>query len=276
MKSLKLWAAANNAYFLGVGLCLLMFAVYFGVPPVGTLITALMDGLNAAFPSDIDNYVYSPAYFTPNVLNTAAVKAVLLALVAMAQTVPVLTRGLDLVGRHDVHHDQLHCLDGCHRRRRSMSAMGVFIVLCAGAAAGFLNGAIVVYGRLQPIIVTLATGAVYYGIALSIRPIPGGSVDPTLADFVTGLLWGKVPTVLVLLLCVVLFIWIPFRRSVLGRGCYATGSAEGAAYLSGVAIANSKLAAYTLSGVFCAIAGLYRPSTPMPARPARRAPAPTR
>ena len=39
----------------GVGLCLLMFAVYFGVPPVGTLITALMDGLNAAFPSDIDN-----------------------------------------------------------------------------------------------------------------------------------------------------------------------------------------------------------------------------
>ena len=126
------------------------------------------------------------------------------------------------------------------------------------------------YGRLQPIIVTLATGAMYYGIALSIRPIPGGSVDPTLADFVTGVVAGKVPTVLVLLLCVVLFIWIPFRRSVLGRGCYATGSAEGAAYFSGVAIANSKLAAYTLSGCSRAIAGLVQTSTPMPARPVRR------
>jgi hypothetical protein len=84
VKSLKLWAAANNAYFLGVGLCLLMFAVYFGVPPVGTLITALMDGLNAAFPSDIETYVYSPAYFTPNVLNTAAVKVVFLGLLLPA------------------------------------------------------------------------------------------------------------------------------------------------------------------------------------------------
>jgi ribose transport system permease protein len=257
VKSLKLWAAANNAYFLGVGLCLLMFAIYFGVPPVGTLLTALMNGLNAAFPSDIETYVYSPSYFTPNVLNTAAVKAVLLALVAMAQTVPVLTRGLDLsVGTMFI---MTNCLASTLVIGTPFDVgMGVFIVLCAGAAAGFLNGAIVVFGRLQPIIVTLATGAVYYGIALWIRPIPGGGVDPTLADFVTGLLWGKVPTVLILLLLVVLFIWIPFRRSVLGRGCYATGSAEGAAYLSGVAIANSKLAAYTLSGVFCAIAGLVQ------------------
>ena len=40
-----------------------------------------------------------------------------------------------------------------------------------------LNGSIVVYGRLQPIITTLATGAIYYGIALCLRPVPGGDVD---------------------------------------------------------------------------------------------------
>jgi ribose transport system permease protein len=55
---------------------------------------------------------------------------------------------------------------------------------------------------------------------------------------------------------VVLVIWLPFRSSVLGRGCYAAGSAEGAAYMSGVQIGRSKLAAYTLASLLSAIAGL--------------------
>lgn len=257
MRSLKLWAAANNAYFLGVGLCLLAFAVYFGLPPIGALLSAMMDGLNALFPADLPLFTYSPLPFTPNVLNTAAPKAVLLALVAMAQTLPVLTRGLDLsVGAIFV---MTNCIASVVIVGTPVDlAIGVLIVLFCGTLAGLLNGLVVVFGRLQPIIVTLATGAIYLGIALGIRPIPGGGVDKELSSFMTGLLWGQVPMVLVLLLFVVLFIWIPFRRSVIGRGCYATGSAEGAAFLSGVEIANSKLAAYALSGLFCAIAGLVQ------------------
>jgi ribose transport system permease protein len=65
-----------------------------------------------------------------------------------------------------------------------------------------------------------------------------------------------VPTSLLLLLAVVLLVWLPFRRSVIGRGCYAAGSAEGAAYMSGVNIGRSKLAAYTLAGLLAGIAGL--------------------
>jgi ribose transport system permease protein len=100
----------------------------------------------------------------------------------------------------------------------------VILVLGVGALAGFVNGCIVVYGRLQPIITTLATGAVYYGIALWIRPIPGGDVQEDLADFMTYTVFEVVPTSLVLLLVVVLVVWLPFRSSVLGRGCYAAGS----------------------------------------------------
>ena len=43
--------------------------------------------------------------------------------------------------------------------------------------------------------------------------------------------------VLVILLGVALLVWIPFRRSVTGRTVYAIGSAEGAAYMSGLPIA---------------------------------------
>ena len=56
---------------------------------------------------------------------------------------------------------------------------------------------------------------------------------------------------------VVLLVWVPFRGSVTGRGVYAVGSSEGAAYMSGLNIDRSKLAAFTLAGFFAGIGGLY-------------------
>ena len=115
-----------------------------------------------------------------------------------------------------------------------MTTLGVIGVLLAGTACGALNGVIVVYGRLQPIIVTIATGAVFFRLALILRPQPGGSVNPDLADLMTRSTYW-VPSSLIILLAVVLFIWIPYRRSVIGRAAYAIGSSEQAAYMSGVA-----------------------------------------
>ncbi|HIC79527.1 MAG TPA: ABC transporter permease [Kiloniellaceae bacterium] len=196
-----------------------------------------------------------PAGLTVPVVTTAANKAVLLALVAMAQTLPVLTGGLDLsVGMVFI---MTNCLASSMVSGDPLQiAIGTAVVLLAGALAGLVNGVIVVYGRLQPIITTLATGAVYYGIALLLRPVPGGDVDEDLADFMTYTVFEVVPTSLVVLLAAVLIIWLPFRNSVVGRGCYAVGSAEGAAYMTGVAIGRSKLAAYTLAGLLAGLAGL--------------------
>jgi ribose transport system permease protein len=228
MREVRLWLAQNYGPVLAVAVFVLMFGIYIGNHSAG---------------------------LTVPVVTTAANKGVLLALVAMAQTLPILTGGLDLsVG-------MVFILANCVASTVVVgspleAALGVVLVLGVGALAGFVNGCIVVYGRLQPIITTLATGAVYYGIALWIRPIPGGDVQEDLADFMTYTVFEVVPTSLLLLLVVVLVIWLPFRSSVLGRGCYAAGSAEGAAYMSGVQIGRSKLAAYTLASLLSAIAGL--------------------
>jgi ribose transport system permease protein len=191
---------------------------------------------------------------TASIINTAANKGALLALVAMAQTIPVLTGGLDLsVG-------MVFMLTNCLAATivvgdPLMTALGILGVLATGMACGALNGLIVVYGRLQPIIVTLATGAIYFGVALALRPEPGGSVNFELADLMTRSFY-KVPSTVILLAAVVLFIWIPYRRSVLGRAAYAIGSSEQAAYMSGVPIAKAKILAYVLAGLLSAIAGL--------------------
>ena len=219
----------------------------------GTLLAAVIFVL--MFTLYVTNH---PAGFTPNVVQTAANKGVLLALVAIAQTFVVLTAGIDLsVG-------MIFILTNCVASYLVVGGLvsttgGILAVLLTGIVCGAINGAIVIFGRLQPIVTTIATGAVYYGIALWLRPNPGSTDDfnGDLADALTGKVFGVVPAGLVFLLGIIVVIWIPFRRSVLGRAVYATGSSEVAAYMSGVPILRAKMLAYVLSGLLASVGGLF-------------------
>jgi ribose transport system permease protein len=217
----------------------------------GTLLAFL--GFVAMFAIYAANH---PAGFSANVATTAANKGTLLAILAMAQTLVVLTSGIDLsVGMVMV---LANCLASTIVVGTPlMTALGVLGVLAAGAACGALNGLIVIVGRLQPIVTTIATGSVYYGIALALRRVPGGDDNASLADLVTGQWAGGVPASLVLLLALVALVWMPLRRSVPGRAWYAVGSSELAAYMSGVPIQRAKLLAYTMSGLLASVAGLF-------------------
>jgi ribose transport system permease protein len=227
----RYWFAEQKGTLLALGLLILMFAIY------------------------VSNH---PAGFDADVVQTAANKGVLLALVAMAQTLVVLTAGIDLsVG-------MIFTLTNCLASyivvgSIEMTVLGVIGTLLTGLVCGAINGIIVIYGRLQPIVTTIATGAIYYGIALWLRPNPGSddAFNSDLADALTGQLIGGIPASLAVLLLVVLVVWVPFSRSAIGRAAYATGSSEIAAFMSGVPIRRAKFLAYTLSGLLSSLGGLY-------------------
>jgi ribose transport system permease protein len=211
----------------------------------------------AAFVAMFALYVANhPAGLNANVAQTAANKGTILAIVAMAQTLVVLTSGIDLsAGMIMV---LANCLASHIVVGTALSAtLGVLAVLAVGALCGAINAMIVIFGRLQPIVTTIATGAIYYGAALALRPVPGGDVNAVLADAVTGQIGGVFPASLLLLLALVVLVWWPFRRSVVGRAVYAVGSSEVAAYMSGVPIRRAKFVAYTLSGLLASMAGLF-------------------
>lgn len=229
MTDWRYWLEDNRGALMAVALFIVMFAIYTGNHPAG---------------------------FNANVVQTASNKGVLLAFVAMAQALVVLTAGIDLsVG-------MILILSNCLASAivvggGGATALGVMAVLLTGLACGALNGLVVIYGRLQPIVTTIATGAMFYGIALFIRPFPGGSVNETLADALTSKLFGFLPASIVALFLVVLLIWMPYSRTVYGRAAYAAGSAEHAAYMSGMPIRRAKFLAYALSGLLSAIGGLF-------------------
>ncbi|MBO3761711.1 ABC transporter permease [Ciceribacter sp. L1K23] len=219
--------------------------------------------------------ILHPRGFSSAVLVQNANETVAIAFLAMAQTVPVLMGGLDLsVGA-------VMTLTSCIASELVNGSpaeilWGILVTLLAGTAFGLMNGIVIVYGRLQPIIVTLATGAIAIGLALFIRPKPGGEIDGDLNWAFTNSLWDLVdtyqlfdpdaawfspfawiPTPLILVLLVAFAIWMPFRKSVTGRTVYAIGSAEGAAYMSGLPVNRAKIAAFALAGFLSACGGLY-------------------
>lgn len=183
-------------------------------------------------------------------------QGVALALVAIGQTLVVLTSGIDIsIGA-------IMALCNCVaselvRGSPAQVAFGVVTVLLVGTLCGVVNGVIIVYARIQPIVATLATGTIYAGVALLVRPTPGGEVDAGLSDAMTGTLGDLIPTSLVALALVVLLVWEPLRRTLTGRTMFALGSAEQAAFMSGLAVDRAKIVAYAMAGLFAAMAGLF-------------------
>ena len=195
-----------------------------------------------------------PAGFSANVVQTAANKGVLLAFVAMAQTLLVVHRRHRPVGRHDLHPDQLRRLgdrrrlaadDGArHHRRAGGRASSAARSTARSSSSAACSRSSRRSRRARSISASrCGCGRSRGGDAFNSRsrrradrPAARSACRPAL----------------VALLAVVLLIWVPFRRSVVGRDAYAVGSAEAAAYMSGVPIRRAKFVAYTLAGLLAA------------------------
>ncbi len=231
----------------------------------------LGQGLMAAILLIVAYGIYAnlhPSGFSTNTITTNSNQGGALAFAAIGQSIVLLSGGIDLsIGAIMVLVRSVasHVLNGSPIE----IALGLGLCLAAGTAAGAINGLIVVYGRIQPVIATLATGAVYSGAALALRPQPGGDVDFVLADYLTYQIdiWlpsfladtflGNIPSVVMCIAIVILVVWAPVRFGMLGRAIIAVGSNRNSAEISGIAVKRTIILAYSLSGLFAAFGGIF-------------------
>lgn len=129
----------------------------------------------------------------------------------------------------------------------------IAVILLIGlidACVGFVIG----HFKLPTIVVTLATSFVFEGMALGILPTPGGYISPNIASFLTGRIG---PISVALCVCVVfVVIWCLIRRSSVGLLIYAVGQNRNAAFSSGLNATWGYVAAFFISGILAALAGL--------------------
>ncbi|MEZ4861281.1 MAG: ABC transporter permease [Caldilineaceae bacterium] len=208
------------------------------------------------FGSQIDNY-YSGRTF-----NRVATSAAILVVVAVGQTLVVLTRNIDLsvgsivgftayfVGTQLAAHNELAPL------------WVVLLAVGVGAAMGLVNGLIVAYGRVPAIITTLGTLAIYRTFLVEYsdaKTVTTNSLPAWLLDLPRVNLFaiGEIDMRLVFgiaLAVVFLFQWalayLPY-----GRRLYALGSNPEAARFAGLPAERTLMTAYVLCGALCGLAG---------------------
>ncbi len=147
--------------------------------------------------------------------------------------------------------------------------VAVPLCLLAGAACGAASGGFVSRWQVQPFIATLAMMVFARGLA---KYVSGGQKISRGVQTEDGFEYLDLPRVfellnlkvlgenvavvtIIFILCIVLS-WLILARLRVGRYLYAIGGNEDASQLSGVPVAATKLFAYTMSGVFAAVAGI--------------------
>jgi ribose transport system permease protein len=178
-----------------------------------------------------------------------------IALLSMGQALIIIGGGINLaIGAEAV---LINCLSAKYMLDTSFSKslMFAFVFIIVGVLIGALTGWIISVSGIADIVVTLATSFLLVGVAMYVMPQPGGGINQSLADLISG----KVPNFIPPLICLILpilLIWIPLYRSKLGISMYAIGSNKEAAFLSGVNVNLTRIKLYAFGGLFAALSGL--------------------
>jgi rhamnose transport system permease protein len=130
------------------------------------------------------------------------------------------------------------------------------LAVAAGGVAGLVNGLVITRFGVPPLIATLATLALYRGLAEGIsesRSVRG--YPEWFYELGQGEVWG-VPTQVWVLLAATFVAAVVLARTTFGRSAYAVGANEIAARFSGIAVDRTKLAIYTASGLAAGLAAV--------------------
>jgi simple sugar transport system permease protein len=144
---------------------------------------------------------------------------------------------------------------------------GVLAVLlvtpCVALALGAINGTLIVAGRLQPFIATLAMmvsalglGRLTAGQDQAVIAVYTGTNATPAFEMLRSMVWGILPMPSVFFLSVILIFGAVLHFTTFGRYIYAIGGNPEAAKLSGIKVAQVQLAAYMISGLLAGLAGV--------------------
>ncbi|MEV4875209.1 ABC transporter permease/substrate-binding protein [Streptomyces cyaneofuscatus] len=201
---------------------------------------------------------------TQNLLNVG-VQAAVTAILAFGVTFVIVSAGIDLsVG-------SVAALSATVLAWSATSAgvpvvLAVILAIVTGIACGFVNGALISYGKLPPFIATLAMLSIARGLSLVISqgsPIAFPDSVSRLGDTLGG--WLPVPVLVMIAMGLITALIL--GRTFIGRSMYAIGGNEEAARLSGLRVKRQKIVIYALSGLFAAVAGIVLASRLVSAQP---------
>ncbi len=204
----------------------------------------------------------SENFFKVSTLSTILQQIAIVGILGIAQSLVVLTAGIDLsVGAIAVFSSVL--MGQITFRYGVPAPLSIAIGLGLGTAMGFVNGWLVAKVRLPPFIVTLGTWQILlasnfiFSANETIRSKEIEAQAPALQFWGNSVEPGGVKVLYAVFLLIALVVLMAYvlRHTAWGRHVYATGDDPVAAELAGVPTQKMLIQVYALAGLFCALAG---------------------
>ena len=127
----------------------------------------------------------------------------------------------------------------------------LLVAIGCGLIAGLVNGLLIAYTRIPPFIATLGMMVTARGIA---KWWSKGQPISFPTDSFAAIGKGLMPVVIFISLAILFQLILTYTKY--GKHCYAIGSNEDAARMSGIKIANHKVLVYAIAGILAAIAAV--------------------
>lgn len=197
----------------------------------------------------------SPSFRTLQNVTNVLNQMVAIGFVALGQTFPVLTTGIDLSVGSLVSMTTAIAATVMIAGGWSVP-LGLLLCLAAGCLVGLANGILITAVGIPPLIATLGTMGLVKGLTLIILPYPGGYVPSQFTRIILTNVGGVVPLGFVYLVASTLLLALFLRNGRTGRRIYAVGGHEVKAQIAGINVNLIKIQTYLLSSGFATLGGL--------------------
>ncbi|MFI5842446.1 ABC transporter permease [Catenuloplanes sp. NPDC051500] len=190
---------------------------------------------------------------TDILLNTA-----ILAVLASGMAVVVITRHIDLSVGSVLGLSAFTVATVMQNNQDLPVVAALALGLLIGAVAGVVNGALVHFGNVPALVVTLGTMYAYRGLTYSWaggQQVTADEVPRHFLRFANSDVLG-VPWLVIIALVVIAGVGLMMRNYRIGRELYAMGSSPQAAALAGIAVARNTLVAFVISGALAGLGGV--------------------
>src|SRR5437588_9452927 len=204
--------------------------------------------------------VQAPRFLSIDNFEQILLSVAILAIVAVGETLVVLTRNVDLSVGSIVGLTAFVTAYFFKELPHSNLLLGILLGCALGLVLGMVNGLIVSFGRVPAIVATLGTLYAYRGLVFIVASnttsqINASDVPSGYLALATTQIFG-IPTLILIAAAIAVIVGYFLHASHTGRQLYAVGSNPEAANIIGIRLDWLVFAVFSGSGVFCGLAGV--------------------
>ena len=202
--------------------------------------------------------VRAPSFLTVDNFNDILLNISILTIVALAQTMVIITHGIDLSVSSMIGLVAMMVAFVVKQNPEMPVFLSVVLGMALGAVLGSFNGLIITYGNVPPIIATLGTLSIYRGLVFFYSQgtwINSFELPAAFKLLSKGTPLG-LPNMVIIALIVAVMVYYFLNHTRTGRDIFAVGSNPDAAQYSGIRKQRIIFLVYMLSGIMAGLAAV--------------------